>query len=49
MSINKQILDKIREKAADNKKVADSIEILLNAVEESKQPKRIIDGILKKI
>ena len=49
MAINQKILIKIREKAGDKTKVAESIETLLNAVEESKQPKRIIDNLLKKI
>lgn len=49
MAINQNILTKIREKADDKAKLAESIETLLNAVEESKQTKRIIDNLLKKL
>ncbi|MCF0257137.1 MAG: hypothetical protein HUK10_12795 [Bacteroides heparinolyticus] len=49
MAINQKIIIKIREKSGDKTKVSESIEALLNAAEESKQLKRIIDNLLKKI
>ena len=49
MSINKKIIDKLKERIGDNQQVMKELTGLLSSVEEGKQPKRIIEKILPKI
>lgn len=49
MALNKKITDKIKQKAADNEFLKRNIILLLSRVDEGKQPKRIIEKIIKEI
>lgn len=49
MAINKKILNKISEKASSDIAMQRNIESVLSGIEEGKQPKRMIEKIIKQI
>lgn len=49
MAINKRILTKISEKTSSDISMQRNIESILSGIEEGKQPKRMIDKIIKQV
>ena len=49
MALNQKIIKKIKEKAADDDFLRNKMISLLSRVDEGKQPKRIIEDIIKEI
>ena len=49
MAINKRILTKISEKTNSDISMQRNIESILSGIEEGKQPKRMIDKIIKQV